>query len=83
MALKTTHRFRSETLLPARLSLGLTQRQVAHRCEALGLKIPDSNLSKYERGLFVPSPRALPVLARALGLTVGDLFEPVTKDDAA
>jgi len=83
MASTMTHRFRSETLLMARLRLGLTQRQVSVRCEELGHYIDFGNLSRYERGKFVPSPKALPVLAKALGLTVDELFEPVSEGDAA
>jgi transcriptional regulator with XRE-family HTH domain len=76
-ASRDTHRFKSEALLMARMRLGLTQRQVAGRCQALGQPVSDSNLSKYERGRVVPSPRAIPVLARALRIEVEDLFEHV------
>ena len=80
----STHRFRGDALLMARLELGLTQRDVADKCKALGRNVEDSNLSRYERGLIVPGPRSLPVLAEVLGLAVGDLFERIPQSgDAA
>jgi transcriptional regulator with XRE-family HTH domain len=69
-------RFKYEALKPARMRLGLTQRQLADRCGALGQIVDDSNISKYERGVFIPSPKALPAVAEALHLKVEDLFEP-------
>jgi transcriptional regulator with XRE-family HTH domain len=83
MASTGSHRFNPEALLMARLRLGKTQREVARECAELGQPVSGSNLSKYERGLFVPHPRALPVLAQVLGLAVDDLFERKAKVKAS
>ena len=70
--------FRGSVALQARVRLGLTQRDVAERC---GIKVSDSNISKYERGVVAPSPPVLAVLAITLGLTVDDLI--TFREDAA
>jgi transcriptional regulator with XRE-family HTH domain len=75
MASTASRRFNPDVLLMARLRLGKTQRQVATECTEAGHALDDSNISKYERGLYVPVPAALPVLARVLGIKVDDLFE--------
>lgn len=77
----TTRKLKGDVLLAARLRLGKTQRELSARCAELGRPIDFSNISKYERGLVVPGPHALPVLARALGLEVEDLI--VRDGDAA
>lgn len=41
----------------------------------------EAHLSRIERGLRSPSPRARVVIARRLGARVGDLFDPEPVDD--
>ena len=66
--------FNRTVALQARLRKGWTQRQVSERCKELGREVNNSNLSKYERGEYAPSPPFLAVLAQALDLTVDDLI---------
>lgn len=61
-------------VLRERLRQGLTLRELAERCAANGYPIAFSQLSRIERGLSQPSARILPVLAKALGIEVDDMF---------
>ena len=65
----------------ARLSKGMTLRDVSAECDRRGCKIDASNLSRAEQGL--PGgigARKVPVLAAVLGLTMDDL---IPDEDAA
>lgn len=74
--------FKGSVAMSRRIRKGWTQRDVAQRCAALGRKISDSNLSKYERGECSPSPATLAVLAEALDLEVDDLITFRAEDAA-
>lgn len=65
----------------ARVRRGWTQRDVSRRCGELGHNVSDSNLSKYERGEFCPSPPTLATIAKALELEVDDLI--TLRDESA
>lgn len=59
----------------ARLSKGMTLRDVSAECDRRGCKIDASNLSRAEQGL--PGgigARKVPVLAAVLGLTMDELI---------
>lgn len=55
----------------ARLSLGLSLRELAQRCGK-----DASQIAKYEHGTVRPYPRSLAALAKALEVEVGDLLVP-------
>ena len=63
-----------QVILRGRLRKGMTLRDLSARCGELGAPIDYSFLSRIERGLSQPTPRVLPALAAALGLSVDDLF---------
>ncbi|WP_081903294.1 helix-turn-helix domain-containing protein [Microbispora rosea] len=65
-----------------RLRQGLTLNELADRCEEAGERIDDTLLCRYEKGLFGPSPRRLPVLARALNISVDDLLTENRQESA-
>jgi transcriptional regulator with XRE-family HTH domain len=68
--------FKGSEAMLARVRRGWTQRDVSRRCSELGREVSDSNLSKYERGEFCPSPPTLAVIAKALEIPVDDLITP-------
>lgn len=51
----------------ARIAAGLTQAQLAKR-----MRVEPITVSRWERGVFVPSPHALARLVRILGLDLSD-----------
>lgn len=62
-----------ERLKAARSSLGLTQRELAGRCDISAMAI-----SKYERGLDMPSSGVLLRLSKALESPIDYFFRPLT-----
>lgn len=64
-------RFDPVALRAARLRKGLTQAAVAR---AVGLS-SDAQVWRWEHGQDEPAPRALPALAKVLGVSALDLFE--------
>ena len=54
-----------------RLRHGITQSELAHR-----LNVNQEIISRYETGLRQPPSHRLPLIARALGVEVGELFTP-------
>ena len=62
-----------ERLKAARLSVGLTQRELAGMCDISAMAI-----SKYERNLDMPSSGVLLRLARALKSPIDYFFRPLT-----
>jgi hypothetical protein len=50
----------------------MTLRDLAAECLRRGVPTDSSNLSKYERGIWVPVPKLRAVLADILGLDVHD-----------
>lgn len=74
--------FNGTVALQARLRKGWTQRQVQARTKELGREVNESNLSKYERGVFCPRPPFLAAIAEALDLTVDELIT-LRAEDAA
>lgn len=62
----------SSKVRDSRLRLGLTLPELAEQCTEHGAKTDDGNLSRIERGLQVPRPKLLSVLAQLLDLNVED-----------
>ncbi|MGH3586235.1 MAG: helix-turn-helix domain-containing protein [Pseudonocardia sp.] len=58
-----------------RLELGLTLRALAVRCREQGTLVSNSQLSKIERGMYVPRPALRATLRNVLGFET-DVFEP-------
>lgn len=67
-------------LMRARVRKGWTLRDVTDRCKAAGTNVDFSNLARYEKGTFRPSPPVLKVLAEVLGVSTDDLLVPPTAD---
>lgn len=64
---------------------GLTLSDLADRCEAVGMRIDFTTLSRWETGVFGPTARRLTVLARALDVEIDDLLrvpDSVTAESA-
>lgn len=59
----------------ARFRLGLTLLQVAQKCEALGVPISESALSRIERRQAAGHPKTRAVLAEVLGLDAAHDFK--------
>ena len=59
---ETTTGFRAR-----RIELGLTQQDIADRCEELGVPVTDSQISKIERNQSRPLPGLRLVLTKVLG----------------
>ena len=53
---------------------GLTQDQLAARCQRLGLDITRGTLAKIEVAVRSVSDHEIPFIARALSVPLGDLF---------
>jgi transcriptional regulator with XRE-family HTH domain len=66
----STLRMFGTRLKALRVAAGLSQRDLAQRCFAT-----EGDVSRLERGINVPSLLVLGVLARALGVSVGDLTD--------
>lgn len=60
-----------------RLRRGWTQLALAGKCEELGVKVSDSQLSKIERGICEPYPPLRAALAELLDLDINlNVIEP-------
>jgi transcriptional regulator with XRE-family HTH domain len=71
----------TDVLRSARLSKGLTSRQVAAEFEALsGRELSHVTYMRWENGAHGPYPRNVPILAEVVGLKVDELIK---KLDAA
>jgi len=57
-----------------RSQMGLTQEQLAARCQVLGLQLSRAALSKIEAGLRCVVDYELPPLAKALNVALPNLF---------
>ncbi|MEU6491133.1 helix-turn-helix transcriptional regulator [Streptomyces sp. NPDC046984] len=55
-----------------RLRCGMTLRELAEKCAAVGTPVGQSTLSRIERGKQVPRPKLRSVLAQLLELDVDD-----------
>ena len=55
-----------------RLELGWTMKDLAAACEAKGVKVSTSEISRIEGGIHVPRPELRKVLAELLTLKVTD-----------
>jgi transcriptional regulator with XRE-family HTH domain len=58
---------------------GLTQEQLAQRCEGRSV----NQINGYERGRSRPSPRLIAIIAKALGVSAEDLTRPPSNDTRA
>ena len=58
-----------EMLKKARLDAGLTQKQLAEKCE-----MADSAIRKYESGRIVPKIKTITKIASALGMSTSDFI---------
>jgi transcriptional regulator with XRE-family HTH domain len=61
------------------MGLGLSLRALAERCADAGASVSDSQLSKIERGMYMPYPKLRATLAQILDLDPVDLSEPKAK----
>lgn len=58
-----------EMLKKARIDAGLTQKQLAEKCE-----MADSAIRKYESGRIVPKIKTITKIASALGMSTSDFI---------
>jgi transcriptional regulator with XRE-family HTH domain len=70
----------TDLMRSARLSKGLTSRDIEDRARALGGQFDHSSYTRWEKGDNQPFARNLPILAEVLGLKVDEL---VKVDEAA
>ncbi|MBQ8109170.1 MAG: response regulator [Clostridia bacterium] len=72
-------------MMPVRLGAAIrllrTKKGMTQRSLAEALHVTDKAVSKWERGLCVPDICLIPSLAKALGVSVGDLFLEGSNDD--
>ena len=59
-----------EKIKAVRISKGMTQKQVAEKCQ-----MADSAIRKYESGKVNPKPKTIQRIADALGVPASDLFD--------
>ncbi len=71
-----TQRFSGQRLLDHRLRASLTQSELARKA---GLR--EQQINRWERGKNVPNADAAGILAGALGVGVGELFETTSGGD--
>lgn len=58
-----------ETIKNARIRIGMTQAELAER-----MNVTQGAVSHWEKGLTMPTPRQIPILADVLKTTVAELF---------
>lgn len=75
MASRTASRVKQE-----RLRRGMTQQDLADKCAEAGASVDESQISRIERGIFMPRPKLRAVLAELLRLDVDD-FEQCVRPD--
>ncbi|MBD0837403.1 helix-turn-helix transcriptional regulator [Streptomyces sp. TRM68416] len=63
-----------------RLRRGMTQQDLADKCAQAGVSVDESQISRIERGIFMPRPRLRAVLAELLELDIDD-FEQIRQPD--
>ncbi|MEU8271568.1 helix-turn-helix transcriptional regulator [Sphaerisporangium sp. NPDC049002] len=73
--MSTISRFSREKLRRARLSAGLSQRQLAY-C----LDVSSSSVLRWEQGTCSPIADRLPQIAEILGIEIKDLFEEASDE---
>jgi transcriptional regulator with XRE-family HTH domain len=66
--------FSGALLYRARKRAGLSQREVAERCEQAGVEVSQSYISLLEQGRHMPSVHLLAALAPAVRATIDDLL---------
>lgn len=59
-----------------RLRRGMTQQELAQKCAEAGAPVDDSQISRIERGVYIPRPKLRSVLAHLLELDIAE-FEQV------
>jgi transcriptional regulator with XRE-family HTH domain len=71
----------TDLMRTARLSKGLTSRDIEDQARALGGQFDHSSYTRWEKGDNQPFARNVPVLAKVLGLKVDELVKKL--EDAA
>lgn len=65
----------------ARLAAAMSQADVAYRLRQHGHKATERSIRRWESGQHAPHANVVPILAEALGISIGSLYEQSEDDD--